>query len=58
MDYRIWVLQERVYKTHARDTSDLKHRLSETWTNPLTNGEYGYKHAKDHHFKHLLYSQL
>ena len=33
VDYRVWrLMQERVYKTAVRDTTDLKQRLIETWS--------------------------
>ena len=32
VDYHVWdLIQERVYKTAVRDTTDLKQRLIETW---------------------------
>jgi len=32
VDYWVWgLMQERVYKTSVRDTSDLKQRLTDTW---------------------------
>ena len=31
VDYRIWGLMQRLYKTPVRDTIDLKKRLVDTW---------------------------
>jgi len=54
-DCWIWgLMQERVYKTAVRDTSDLKQHLTDIWTSVITkssmkmllNGESGYMHVR------------
>ena len=64
VDYRIWGVQESVYKTPVRDISDLKLCLIETWprvhktsTKLVINGEKRLRvreKAKGHHFGHLI----